>query len=117
MAFFLILILEPGYEFDSASLLEYNHMSFGGPPVTVDTVEEADKLLHSDEKESALGNHALQMHRSFFFFPSFWSLLVLILALFFTFDFRRPSFILQDISPRYFVLFDGYILFVIGPSF
>jgi hypothetical protein len=47
---------EPGYEFDKASLLEYNHMSFGGPPVTTETVEEADELQLSDEKESAIGN-------------------------------------------------------------
>lgn len=45
---------EPGYEFDRASLLEYNPMSFGGPPVTVETVEEADELLRKDEKESAI---------------------------------------------------------------
>ncbi|PQP93766.1 uncharacterized protein Pyn_09976 [Prunus yedoensis var. nudiflora] len=45
---------EPGYEFDRASLLEYNPMSFGGPPVTVETVEEADELLRNDEKESAI---------------------------------------------------------------
>lgn len=51
------LFPEPGYEFDRASLLEYNPMSFGGPPVTVETVEEADELLHNDEKESAIGIH------------------------------------------------------------
>ncbi|XP_059429928.1 uncharacterized protein LOC132163597 [Corylus avellana] len=45
---------EPGYEFDKASLLSYNHMSFGGPPVTVDTIEEADQLLRDNEKESAI---------------------------------------------------------------
>lgn len=45
---------EPGYEFDKASLLEYNHMCFGGPPVTVETVEEADELLSNDEKETAI---------------------------------------------------------------
>lgn len=45
---------EPGYEFDKASLLEYNHMSFGGPPVTAETGEEADELQLSDEKESAI---------------------------------------------------------------
>uniref|UniRef100_A0A2N9HGW1 NusB/RsmB/TIM44 domain-containing protein n=1 Tax=Fagus sylvatica TaxID=28930 RepID=A0A2N9HGW1_FAGSY len=45
---------EPSYEFDKASLLEYNHMNFGGPPVTVETVEEADELLRNDEKESAI---------------------------------------------------------------
>ncbi|KAF8041139.1 hypothetical protein BT93_B3151 [Corymbia citriodora subsp. variegata] len=45
---------EPGYEFDKASLLEYNHMSFGGPPVMTDTTEEADELRQIDEKESAI---------------------------------------------------------------
>lgn len=30
-------------------------MSFGGPPVTTDTVEEADELMQNDEKESAIG--------------------------------------------------------------
>ncbi|XP_062147698.1 uncharacterized protein LOC133856653 [Alnus glutinosa] len=46
---------EPGYEFDKASL-SYNHMSSGEPPVTVDTIEEADQLLRDNEKESAIGN-------------------------------------------------------------
>uniref|UniRef100_A0A5B7B9A3 NusB/RsmB/TIM44 domain-containing protein n=1 Tax=Davidia involucrata TaxID=16924 RepID=A0A5B7B9A3_DAVIN len=45
---------EPGYEFDKASLMEYNHMSFGGPPVTAETVEEADELMRNDELESAI---------------------------------------------------------------
>ncbi|XP_062076358.1 uncharacterized protein LOC133781404 [Humulus lupulus] len=45
---------EPGYEFDKASLLQYNHMSFGGPPVTVETVEEADELTRNDDEESAI---------------------------------------------------------------
>ncbi|XWS52377.1 hypothetical protein CRYUN_Cryun11dG0064300 [Craigia yunnanensis] len=45
---------EPGYEFDKASLLQYNHMSFGGPPVTTQSIEEADELLHIDEQESAI---------------------------------------------------------------
>ncbi|KAF5748846.1 hypothetical protein HS088_TW04G00806 [Tripterygium wilfordii] len=45
---------ESGYEFDKASLLEYNHMSFGGPPVKVETVEEADELVRCDEKQSAI---------------------------------------------------------------
>ncbi|KAK4762669.1 hypothetical protein SAY86_008437 [Trapa natans] len=45
---------EPGYEFDEASLLEYNHMSFGGPPVTTNSAEEADELMQEDEKESAI---------------------------------------------------------------
>lgn len=37
-------------------------MSFGGPPVTTETVEEADELLRSDEKESAVGNHAFEKY-------------------------------------------------------
>ncbi|XP_010539374.1 PREDICTED: uncharacterized protein LOC104813477 [Tarenaya hassleriana] len=45
---------EPGYEFDKASLLEYNHMSFGGPPVKTETNEEADELVRNDEKESTI---------------------------------------------------------------
>ncbi|KAJ8770140.1 hypothetical protein K2173_011235 [Erythroxylum novogranatense] len=45
---------EPGYEFDKASLLEYNHMSFGGPPVTTQTIEEANDLVRTDEQESAI---------------------------------------------------------------
>ncbi|EOY31648.1 Antitermination NusB domain-containing protein isoform 2 [Theobroma cacao] len=45
---------EPGYEFDKASLLQYNHMSFGGPPVTTQSAEEADELLRSDEQDSAI---------------------------------------------------------------
>lgn len=49
------LLPESAYEFDKTSLLEYNLMSFGGPPVTVDTVEEADELMQSDEKQSAIG--------------------------------------------------------------
>nr|GLL32589.1 uncharacterized protein LOC109152184 [Ipomoea trifida] len=43
---------EPGYEFDKECLTKYNHMSFGGPPVTTETLEEADQLELSDEKES-----------------------------------------------------------------
>lgn len=30
-------------------------MSFGGPPVTTDTIEEADELMQIDEKASAIG--------------------------------------------------------------
>lgn len=30
-------------------------MSFGGPPVTVETIEEADELTRNFEKESAIG--------------------------------------------------------------
>ncbi|KZV38758.1 Antitermination NusB domain-containing protein isoform 1 [Dorcoceras hygrometricum] len=43
---------ESGYEFDKASLVAYDHMSFGGPPVTVQTSEEAEELLRNDQKES-----------------------------------------------------------------
>lgn len=45
----------PGYGFDSTLLTKYNHMSFGGPPVTVETAEEAEDLMRIDEKESAIG--------------------------------------------------------------
>ncbi|KAL3529817.1 hypothetical protein ACH5RR_009139 [Cinchona calisaya] len=45
---------EPGYGFVKELLMEYNHMSFGGPPVTVTTVEEADELLLQDQKESEI---------------------------------------------------------------
>ncbi|KAI3518640.1 hypothetical protein L2E82_34866 [Cichorium intybus] len=43
---------EIGYEFDKETLMEYNHMSFGGPPVKTETTEEADELLRVDEKAS-----------------------------------------------------------------
>ncbi|XP_076907565.1 uncharacterized protein LOC143564061 [Bidens hawaiensis] len=43
---------EIGYEFDKATLMEYNHMSFGGPPVKTETAEEADELMRVDEKAS-----------------------------------------------------------------
>ncbi|KAL0459856.1 UNVERIFIED_CONTAM: Transcription antitermination protein NusB [Sesamum latifolium] len=43
---------ETGYEFDKAYLMEYNHMSFGGPPVTAETPEEADEILRNDQRES-----------------------------------------------------------------
>ncbi|KAG2263143.1 hypothetical protein Bca52824_070222 [Brassica carinata] len=45
---------EPGYEFDKTSLLEYNHMSFGGPPVKTETSEEEDELVRHDENESKI---------------------------------------------------------------
>jgi hypothetical protein len=51
----ICILSEPWYEFDKASL-SYNHMSSGEPPVTVDTIEEADQLLRDNEKESAIGN-------------------------------------------------------------
>ncbi|CAH9122512.1 unnamed protein product [Cuscuta epithymum] len=43
---------ERGYEFDKEWLMKYNHMSFGGPPVTAETLEEADRHELNDEKES-----------------------------------------------------------------
>ncbi|KAG9452070.1 hypothetical protein H6P81_004974 [Aristolochia fimbriata] len=43
----------PGYTFDKASLLEYNHMKFSGAPVSVDTEEEEAELTLIDEQESA----------------------------------------------------------------
>lgn len=49
-------ILEIGYEFDKEALMEYNHMSFGGPPVKTETNEEADELMRLDEKASEVGN-------------------------------------------------------------
>lgn len=52
----LFVFKEHGYEFDKATLLQYNHMSFGGPPVTTHSVEEADELLRSNEQDSAIGN-------------------------------------------------------------
>ncbi|KAJ4891760.1 antitermination NusB domain-containing protein [Raphanus sativus] len=45
---------KPGYEFDKASLLEYNHMSFGGPPVKTETSDEEDELVRHDENESKI---------------------------------------------------------------
>ncbi|KAH0729933.1 hypothetical protein KY289_001121 [Solanum tuberosum] len=45
---------EPGYIFDKEWLMKYNHMSFGGPPVKTETVEEADELLKADENDSEI---------------------------------------------------------------
>ncbi|KAJ0263245.1 NusB domain-containing protein [Hirschfeldia incana] len=45
---------EPGYEFDKSSLLKYNHMSFGGPPVKTETLEEEEELVRLDEIESKI---------------------------------------------------------------
>lgn len=50
------VVSEAGYEFDKKKLLEYNHMSFGGPPATVESDEEANELLRHIEEESAIGN-------------------------------------------------------------
>ncbi|KAL6966215.1 hypothetical protein U1Q18_031992 [Sarracenia purpurea var. burkii] len=52
--FVLVALAEPGYEFDKTLLTKYNHMSFGGPPVTAETDEEADELMRDDDKESAI---------------------------------------------------------------
>lgn len=32
-------------------------MSFGGPPITVESEEEADELLRRNEKESSIGKN------------------------------------------------------------
>ncbi|KAG5010889.1 hypothetical protein AAZX31_07G207800 [Glycine max] len=45
---------EAGYKFNEEKLLEYNHMSFGGSPVTVGSDEEANELLRHIEEESAI---------------------------------------------------------------
>lgn len=45
---------ESGYIFNKSSLLQYDHMRFGGPPATTSTVEEADQLLSELEAESAI---------------------------------------------------------------
>lgn len=42
------------YVFDKSSLLQYDHMRFGGPPIKTSTVEEADQLLSELEAESAI---------------------------------------------------------------
>ena len=44
---------EPGYVFDKACVVNYNHMSFGGGPLEVGTEEEAEKLMSQNEKDSA----------------------------------------------------------------
>ncbi|XP_006651651.3 uncharacterized protein LOC102706553 [Oryza brachyantha] len=44
---------ERGFVFDKASLLNYNHMSFGGGPLQVGTEEESEKLMSQNEKDSA----------------------------------------------------------------
>ncbi|CAA7399204.1 unnamed protein product [Spirodela intermedia] len=44
----------PGYDFDKAKLLEYDHMSFGGAPINAGTEEEAEDLLLRNERESAV---------------------------------------------------------------
>ena len=48
-------------------------MSFGGPPVTVETIEEADELLRKDERDSTIGKqlfdlHITHTHTHYFFF-------------------------------------------------
>ncbi|KAJ8422801.1 hypothetical protein Cgig2_024569 [Carnegiea gigantea] len=42
------------YKFDRRSLLQYNHMSFGGSPVRAATVEEEEQLLSEFEAETAI---------------------------------------------------------------
>jgi hypothetical protein len=47
---------EPGFVFNKACLLNYNHMSFGGGPLEVGTEQEAEKLASQNDKDSANGN-------------------------------------------------------------
>lgn len=54
---FNVFVTETGYEFDKEKLLEYNHMSFGGPTVEVETDEEANELLRDIQLESAIGKN------------------------------------------------------------
>lgn len=42
------------YKFDRRSLLQYNHMSFGGSPVRAATMEEEEQLLSEFEAETAI---------------------------------------------------------------
>jgi hypothetical protein len=63
---------EPGYEFDKSSLLEYNHMSFGGPPVKTETKEEEDELVRHDEKESKIGRSLILKISFLFCFTHIW---------------------------------------------
>ncbi|NP_001371112.1 uncharacterized protein LOC100279806 [Zea mays] len=44
---------EPGFVFNKACLLNYNHMSFGGGPLEVGTEQEAEKLASQNDKDSA----------------------------------------------------------------
>ncbi|KAK6925753.1 hypothetical protein RJ641_007472 [Dillenia turbinata] len=48
-----------GYEFNKKSLREYNFMSFGGPPVTTTSTEEANLILQLHAKQSALEEEVL----------------------------------------------------------
>lgn len=57
--YFCLCKSEPGYVFDKSSLLKYDHMRFGGSPVTTSTVEEADKLLSELEAESVIGKFCI----------------------------------------------------------
>ncbi|WOL17469.1 hypothetical protein Cni_G26261 [Canna indica] len=43
---------EPGFVFNKAVLLQYDHMSFGGTPVEVGTEEEAEELMQQNDKNS-----------------------------------------------------------------
>ncbi|CAN6464946.1 unnamed protein product [Victoria cruziana] len=43
---------DPLYAFNRASLLDYDHMSFGGEPVVAQTGEEEQDLLLKDQKQS-----------------------------------------------------------------
>ncbi|EPS69219.1 hypothetical protein M569_05550, partial [Genlisea aurea] len=45
---------EMGHKFDKAFLIEYDHMSFGGDPLTTESEAEADELLQTYQKESEI---------------------------------------------------------------
>ncbi|KAH9617849.1 hypothetical protein KSS87_005909 [Heliosperma pusillum] len=46
---------ESEYIFDKSSLLQYDHMRFGGPPINTSTVEEAERLRNQFNAESLIG--------------------------------------------------------------
>lgn len=60
---------EPGYVFDKAILLQYDHMSFGGAPVEAGTEEEAEELMLQNDKDSANGNELRDLLTVLFHFP------------------------------------------------
>lgn len=58
---------DPRMGFDEESVLMYDHMIFGGPPVMAESEEEANELVLVDEKESANGNQLLLVSNFFLF--------------------------------------------------
>lgn len=47
-------------------------MSFGGPPVKTETVEEADELLKADENDSVIGIYMCLASLDPQFFMNIW---------------------------------------------